>query len=200
MTFGAAVAELAPVHIIVAMTAYAGLGQADEAGAGVAGMAVGLLVSADQRPKRMRPRGRLAPARRDMAIGAFLAQFALVRIVFGMAIETVDLAGLEFLLGLVAATARHADMGARQRKIGLGMVEEFGSEKDNARIAASVLGMASPALRTCNLRVAAMEAFARRHVARGTLVAGETKRILGFARKSLMTVCAHRFQLGMGRT
>lgn len=152
------------------------------------------LVSIDQRKVGLTViKFSLLPAFCDMAVGALLTEFALVNILFAMAV--VAYAGCltpEFSL-LVTTAALSPAMASVQSEVGLGMVEKLAIKQYDLGVAAFVIGVTGAAAGIAHLGRATVIALAAIDVRCHLFMAIQAKFILrGFA-EALVTAGAFAF-------
>ena len=137
------------------------------------------------------------PSLLGVAVIAFLAQPALVRIVCFVTAETAP-GGLAVFHALcMAAIAACSLVGTHQCEVGERMVEGLAIELNNVELTPFVLGVARLALPFRCFGVAPVESTRGLPVCSNRLVAGQAKPGLRLARKGLVTVVAVLFQLCM---
>lgn len=100
-----------------------------------------------------------APADRIVAAVAFFTELALVRIVFGMAVETVLAGFAVFLLFQVTAAAFREPVPAGQLVVGESMIEFIPVQPDDLCIAPLVLAMAGLAFQPARIFILSVKAL-----------------------------------------
>lgn len=194
-------AELAVVHVIAGMTR-------DTIGGGglvtliwMTAVAGHVAVLAAQRITGLAMvEARLAPADFAVAVGADLAELALVRVIFLMTVPTLLRRLAKRHARLVAGVAFHLQVRAVQRVVGLVVSEGFPVKFHDIHATPFMIGVAGLAFAPVDTRRASVVASLGAQIRRHILVTGKALLVLTGATEQLMTSLALCFEFCMRRS